>query len=98
MQVASMNPQFLNEDSIDSEFVEKEKKILREQVLNEGKPEAMVDKIVMGKIKKEIKEVCLLEQKFVKNGDLSVKQYVEEAAKELGKEVEVVSMMSLSPA
>lgn len=93
MQVASMNPQFLNEDSVDPEFVEKEKKILREQVLNEGKPEAMVDKIVMGKIKKEIKEVCLLEQKFVKNGDLSVKQYVEEAAKELGKKVEVVSMI-----
>ncbi|MDD6919662.1 MAG: translation elongation factor Ts [Eubacteriales bacterium] len=92
MQVASMNPKFLNEDGVDPEYIAHETEILRQQVLNEGKPEAMVDKIVAGKIKKEIKEVCLVEQKFVKNGDLTVAQYVEEVAKEVGKSIAVASM------
>lgn len=93
MQVASMRPQFLNEDEVDPAYVEKEKEILKQQVLNEGKKPEMVDKIVMGKIKKQIKEVCLVEQKFVKNGDLTVKQYVDEAGKEIGKDMKVVSMV-----
>lgn len=93
MQVASMNPQFLDESAVDADYIAHEKEILRHQVLNEGKPENMVDKIVEGKIKKELKEVCLLDQKFVKNGDLTVKQYVDEAAKELGKDMTVVSMI-----
>ncbi len=93
MQVASMNPKFLDESSVDQEYIASEREILRQQVLNEGKPEAMVDKIVDGKIKKEIKEVCLVEQKFVKNGELTVKQYVEEVAKEVGKSMEIFSMI-----
>lgn len=93
MQVASMNPKFLDETSVDQDYIAHEREILRLQVLNEGKPEEMVDRIVDGKIKKEIKEVCLVEQKFVKNGDLTVKQYVEETAKEVGKAMEVVSMI-----
>ncbi len=93
MQVASMNPKFVNEAGVDPEYLENEKKILTEAVLNEGKKPEMVDKIVAGKIKKELKEVCLLDQAFVKNSDVSVKQYVDNAAKELGKAMEVVSMV-----
>lgn len=93
MQVASMNPKFVNEAGVDPEYLESEKKILTEAVLNEGKKPEMVDKIVAGKIKKELKEVCLLDQAFVKNSDMSVKQYVDSAAKELGKAMEVVSMV-----
>ncbi len=93
MQVASMNPKFVNEAGVDPEYLENEKKILTEAVLNEGKKPEMVEKIVAGKIKKELKEVCLLDQAFVKNSDVSVKQYVDDAAKELGKAMEVVSMV-----
>ena len=93
MQVASMNPKFVNEDGVDPEYLENEKKILTEQVLNEGKKPEMVERIVAGKIKMELKEVCLLDQPFVKDGDVSVQQYVANAAKEIGKDMEVVSMI-----
>ena len=78
---------------MDPEYLENEKKILTEQVLNEGKKPEMVERIVAGKIKKELKEVCLLDQPFVKDGDVSVQQYVANAAKEIGMDMEVVSMI-----
>ncbi len=93
MQVASMNPKFLDRSFVDADYIDHEREILRNLVINEGKPENMVDRIVDGKIEKEISEVCLLSQKFVKNGDLTVGQYVEEVAKEIGKEIQVVSMI-----
>lgn len=92
MQVASMNPKFLDRSFVDADYIAHEREILRNLVLNEGKPENMVDKIVDGKIEKELRDVCLMSQKFVKNGELTVAQYVEEAAKELGKDIKVVSM------
>ena len=93
MQVASMNPKFVDETSVDPAYIESEKKIAAEQLLNEGKPEAMIEKIVPGKIKKILKEVCLVDQPFVKNGDVTVAQYVADCAKELGKDMQVVSML-----
>ncbi|MEG0391752.1 MAG: translation elongation factor Ts [Anaerovoracaceae bacterium] len=93
MQVASMNPQFLDETSVDAAYIAHEREILTQEVINEGKPEAMVAKIVEGKIKKELKEVCLVEQKFVKNSDFTVKQYVAETGKEVGKDMTVASMV-----
>lgn len=92
MQVASMNPKFLDESQVDPEWLESEKEIARQQLLNEGKPEKMLDKIIPGKVKAIYKEVCLVDQKFVKNGDLSVKQYVDSVAKEIGKPIEIASM------
>ncbi len=92
MQVASMNPKFLNESQVDPEWLESEKEIARQQLLNEGKPEKMLDKIIPGKVKAIYKEVCLVDQKFVKNGDLSVKQYVDSVAEEIGKPIEILSM------
>jgi len=93
MQVASMNPKFIKEDDVDAGYIESEKKILTQQALNEGKAADMVEKIVLGKIKKEIKEVCLIEQKFVKDGEMTVKQYIDSVAKQIGKPIEAVSMV-----
>jgi len=93
MQVASMNPKFVDESGVDPDYVESEKKILTQMVLNEGKKPEMVEKIVAGKINKEIKEVCLVEQKFVKDSELTVKQYVDKIAGEIGKPIKVVSML-----
>ncbi len=93
MQVASMNPTYISEADVDPEYIEGEKKILIQQALNEGKPREIVEKMVIGRLKKELKETCLLEQKFVKNGDITVAQYVEEAASALGSKVKVAEML-----
>ncbi|HZK01927.1 MAG TPA: translation elongation factor Ts [Anaerovoracaceae bacterium] len=93
MQVASMNPKYISEKDVDPEYIESEKKILIHQALNEGKPKEIVEKMVEGRLKKELKETCLLEQDFVKDGDVTVAKYVKEAAEELGKTVEVVEML-----
>jgi elongation factor Ts len=93
MQVASMNPQFIDESQVDAEYIEKEKEILVQQALNEGKPKDIVEKMVQGRLKKELKETCLLEQKFVKNGDITVAQYIADSAKLIGKDVKVVTMV-----
>lgn len=93
MQVASMNPKFIDETSVDPEYLENEKKILIQQALNEGKSADIVEKMVIGRLKKELKETCLVEQKFVKNSDMSVKEYVDSVAKEIGKPVQVLEMV-----
>jgi len=93
MQVASMNPKFIDESYIDPEYLENEKKILVQQALNEGKPADIVEKMVVGRLKKELKETCLVEQKFVKDNELTVKQYVEQTAKATGKSIKVVEMI-----
>ncbi|MGI6731381.1 MAG: translation elongation factor Ts [Anaerovoracaceae bacterium] len=93
MQVASMNPKYISEQEIPAEDIEKEKKILMQQALNEGKPANIVEKMVTGRLKKELKETCLIEQNFVKDGDISVCQYIDDSAKALGKSVEVVEML-----
>ena len=90
MQVAASNPLYLNEASVDQEAIEKEREIYRVQALNEGKPEKIVDKMVDGRIKKYYKEVCLVDQVWVKNPDLTISKLVAEKSKELGVPVEVV--------
>ncbi|NLP29883.1 MAG: elongation factor Ts [Clostridiales bacterium] len=93
MQVASMNPRFIAESDIDQEYIENEKNILIQQALNEGKPQNIVEKMVVGRLKKELKEICLLEQSFVKDTDISVKQYIDDTSRALGKAVEVTEMV-----
>ncbi len=90
MQVAAANPLFLNRDQVDSESLEKENEIYRVQALNEGKPENIVEKMVMGRISKYYKEVCLVDQVWVKNGDYTIAKYVAEEGKKIGAAVEVV--------
>lgn len=93
MQVASMNPQFVDENGVDPAYLEREKKILVQQALNEGKPADIVEKMVVGRLKKELKETCLLEQKFVKDGDITVADYVKQIAKAVGADVAVKSFV-----
>lgn len=89
MQVAAANPLFLNKDAVDNESLEKEKEIYRVQALNEGKPENIVDKMVLGRVNKYYKEVCLIEQVWVKNGDYTITKYLQEESKKLGAEITV---------
>ena len=84
MQIAAMSAQYLNRESVPADVIEHEKEILKVQAMNEGKPEAIAEKMVIGRINKYYKENCLLEQEFVKDGDLSVKQYIDNTAKALG--------------
>ena len=74
-----------------AENLAKEREILRAQALNEGKPEKIVDKMVDGRIQKYYKEVCLVEQPFVKDGDKSISQLTAEVAKEIGANINIVS-------
>ncbi len=76
MHVAAMNPKYLDRNSVDQKYIESETEILRQEALNEGKPAAIVDKMVIGRLQKSLKEVCLLEQPFVKDPDQTVGQYV----------------------
>lgn len=73
MQVAAANPKYLKPEEVLTEELDKEKEIYREQLLKEGKPEAMVDKIVLGKVSKYYSEVCLIEQEFIKDDKKKVK-------------------------
>lgn len=97
MQIASMNPMFVSEDDVDPEYLEKETHIQLQLALNENaelekpKPEEIVKKMVSGRMKKIMKETCLLDQPFVKDGDVNVAQYVENCAKALGKDAKITA-------
>ncbi|MBR3885568.1 MAG: translation elongation factor Ts [Clostridia bacterium] len=89
LHIAANAPKYVRREEVDSADLEKEREILRAQVINEGKPEAMADKIVDGKIKKYYKDVCLLEQEFVKNPEITVEQLVNEAILKIGEKITV---------
>ena len=93
MQVAAANPSYLNKSQVPDEVIEHEKKIMTEQVINEGKPEAIAQKIVMGKIGKYYEENCLVNQIFVKDNKLKVDQYTAQTAKALGGKIEIVDFV-----
>ena len=89
MQIAAANPQYLSSDEEQKDTIEKEKEILRIQALNEGKPEKIVNNMVEGRIKKYFKEVCLLEQPFVKDSDKTIADYVKEQIAALGENITI---------
>lgn len=89
MQIAAANPLFLSEDQVDAASIEKEKEIYRVQALNEGKPENIVEKMVEGRIKKYYKEVCLLDQLWVKDNDKTIAKFVAEKSKEVGSPITI---------
>lgn len=89
MQIAAANPKYLRKEDVDTAELEKEREILRVQALNEGKPEKIVDKMVEGRIQKYFKEVCLLEQPFVKDPDKSVQDLVTEKIAKIGENISV---------
>ena len=93
MQVAAMNPKYVSRDEVDAEYIAHETEVLTQQALNEGKPANIVEKMVKGRLEKELKEVCLLEQTFVKNPDITVKQLVADVAKAVGSDIKVVKVV-----
>ena len=89
LQIAASNPLFISKEDVPKDNLEKEKEILRAQALNEGKPEKIVDRMVEGRIEKYYKEVCLLEQPFVKDPDITVQALVNETALASGEKISV---------
>ncbi|MEG1874430.1 MAG: translation elongation factor Ts, partial [Angelakisella sp.] len=93
MQIAAIPPAYLDEASVPAEVVAKEKEIMLVQMENDektkGKPAAVKEKMIEGKIKKYFKENCLVDQAFIKDGNLSVSQFVDEVAKKLGTTVAI---------
>ncbi len=79
MHVAAINPRYLKSDEISEEVIAHEREVLRNEALNEGKPEHIVDKMVEGRLNKFLKEICLVNQPFVKNPDLTVENFVKES-------------------
>lgn len=91
MQIAALNPEYLDEASVPAERVEKEKEILTQQIVDEGKPANIAEKIVTGRLGKFFKEICLVDQAYVQDGSMSVKQYTESVAKELGGDIKIAA-------
>ncbi|OUM94368.1 MAG: translation elongation factor Ts [Firmicutes bacterium ZCTH02-B6] len=89
MQVAAARPQYVSREDVPEAVLEEERRIYRAAALNEGKPERVVDKIVEGRIEKFFKEVCLLEQPFIKDPDRTVQQLIQEKIAALGENITV---------
>ena len=89
MHIAAASPKYVSKDEVDATEIEKEREILKAQALNEGKPEAVAEKMVEGRIKKFYKEVCLLEQEFVKEPSKTISQLVSDATIKIGEKISV---------
>jgi len=89
MQIAASRPEYVRKEDVPAAVIEKEKEILRAQALNEGKPEKIIEKMVEGRIEKFYKEVCLLEQPFIKDPDKTVKQLLTEKIATIGENINI---------
>ena len=94
MQIASMNPQFVTRAEVSEEFIQSEKEILIQQAKNDeknaDKPENIIEKMVEGRLGKHLRALCLYDQEYVKDGDLTVEKYLDAVSKELGSPVKVL--------
>ncbi|MBI4620397.1 MAG: translation elongation factor Ts [Desulfobacterales bacterium] len=89
MHIAASNPLYLKREFIPEEVIEKEREIYKGQALNSGKPEKIIDRIVDGKIEKYFCDVCLLEQPYVKEPELSVKELVDTLIAKMGENISI---------
>ena len=89
MQIAAAKPEYVSREEVPESVIEKEKEILKAQALNEGKPEHIVEKMVEGRIEKYYKEVCLLDQPFIKDADLTIKELINEKISKIGENIVV---------
>lgn len=89
MQIAATNPRYLTREDVPQEAIDHEREVLRQQALNEGKPEAIVDKMTEGRLEKFYRENVLLEQEFVKDTDKSVQQMITEMIAKIGENISV---------
>ena len=89
MHIAAANPLFVAKEEVPTDALDKEKEIFRAQALNEGKPEKIVDRMVEGRVEKYYKEVCLLEQPFVKDTDKTIKDLVSDVTVSIGEKISI---------
>lgn len=89
MQVAAARPEYVNKEDVPEGVLAKEKEILKAQALNEGKPEKVVDKMVEGRIEKFYKEVCLMEQAYIRDPNIAVKDLIVEQVAKIGENIRV---------
>lgn len=89
LQIAAANPKWISRDEVPAEDLEKEKEIIRNKALNEGKPEKIVDKIVEGSLGKFYKDHCLLEQEFVKDDSKTIEILVKERIAAIGENISI---------
>jgi elongation factor Ts len=89
MQIAAANPQYIRREEIPEEILEKERDIYRTQALEGGKPQKVIDKIVDGKIERFYSEVCLLEQTYIKDSDLTIKELLEAMIAKIGENISI---------
>jgi elongation factor Ts len=95
MQIAAIFPQYVAPENVPADVVAKEKEILTVQAMNEGKPANIAEKMVEGRIKKYYKDVCLLEQPFIKDGDKSVAAVIKEVSAKIGAPIAVTKFARL---
>lgn len=89
MQIAAVAPKYVSRDEVPEKEVEREKEILKEQAMNEGKPEHIVEKIVEGRIDKFFEEICLLEQPYIKDGDKTIEDLLNEKIAVIGENIKI---------
>ncbi len=89
MQIAAANPTCVRREEVSPEVVEHEREILRAQALNEGKPANIVEKMITGRVEKYYKEVCLMEQAFIKNPDQTITQLINETISKIGENISI---------
>ncbi|MGI6283206.1 MULTISPECIES: translation elongation factor Ts [Caproicibacterium] len=89
MQIAAMNPQFLDDAHVPQSVLDREAKIAREQAAESGKPDNVIEKMITGKVKKALKEICLVDQEYVKESKTSVSKYVASVGKTLGGKIAI---------
>jgi len=87
MQITASNPLYVKREDVPQDVVEKEKEIYKKQALESGKPEKILDKIVEGKLEKFYQEICLVEQSYIKNPDITVKELMEELIVKMGEKI-----------
>lgn len=89
MHIAAAAPVAVTREEVDGTLIEKEKEIYRDQMKNEGKPEHIIDKIVEGKVDKYYSEIVLMEQKYVKDPDMTIEDYLKSVIGELGENMQI---------
>jgi len=87
MHIAAANPSYLTKEEVPADVIENEKQILMHQAMNEGKPENIAQKMVEGRISKMYREVCLMEQPFVKNPDLTISDLLKDKIATIGENI-----------
>lgn len=89
MQVAATNPRYVSREEVPENEIEKEREILTHQALNEGKPEHVVKKMVEGRLDKFFEQICLLDQNFIKNPDVKIRDLLNEKISKIGENIKI---------